>query len=459
MPWDWDKTEAQVAEHDARVAQQAAGDPASSDRSLFPAARTAGWAGRLTRHVLSQRRSAVVGAKRPLEDEAHEMMPSYTRRVPSVETVQTIDASGATRVRVRALPHLTTEISEILLHMVRTNDYSAAGSDGVVGPKTTSTIQVLNGMAVGLDKDGPALRRYARGRLGALSESETIRNVEYNSMALEYAPEALRGKESVVLAAVKQSGDSIARDGHDDGAALQYASKALRGKESVVLAAVEQYGMALKYASKALRRTESVVLAAVKQDSDAVLCASEALLGKESVVLAAVEQDGMLLEWASEALRGQKSVVLAAVKQDGRALAFVDNDRGEESLLVDPDVVAAAAKWHQAEQKRTPKAKKSPRSKILPWCCKAVDKPRYWCIGCKDFGPGGEKKSDGWMDLSKPNKHALFKHWREHEHDETSPKCNRTAHYFKPDTDEYKRGFVKHRPDCEGECGYPNPPK
>ena len=100
---------------------------------------------------------------------------------------------------------------------------------------------------------------------------------------------------------------------------------------------MKKNGSALEYASERLQADKDVVLAAVKQYGDSIVYAnwdSDVLYDRE-IILAAVKQDGDLLRYASEDLKNDKELVLTAVKQYSFSIHYVgDWLRHEYDVLV-----------------------------------------------------------------------------------------------------------------------------
>lgn len=200
----------------------------------------------------------------------------------------------------------------------------------------------------------PAVLEAAR-----LSErSRWLRMVETDGLALQRAPENLRGDKDVVLAAVTRHGlavhfasgclredDEVAEESSKYwlrevtacGLKLEHAPIEIRDSKEAVFAAIAQNSRALQFASDSLRSDHPFMTALVAKHGWALEHAPEELRGNKVFMMSAVALHGWTLEYASVALRHDKDVALAAVSQDGRALAHV-----AEALRGDRDVVLAA---------------------------------------------------------------------------------------------------------------------
>jgi hypothetical protein len=148
----------------------------------------------------------------------------------------------------------------------------------------------------------------------AKDKSFTIKAVQCNGLALQYAGLKFQNDFQVVLEAVK-----------NDGNALQYASMTLRNDKRIVLEAVSRQGKSLVYASGSLNSDKNFVLEAIKQNPRALQYVSVALQSDKQVVLAAVQQNSSTLEYASETLCDDEEVVLTALKQNGTAILHCSN--------------------------------------------------------------------------------------------------------------------------------------
>jgi len=77
-----------------------------------------------------------------------------------------------------------------------------------------------------------------------------------------------------------------------DGLALEYASDALKRNEEVVLAAVDQSAKAFSYAAPALRQDKEFVLRAFAANPDSIMYAAETILADKAFLLRALGLQG-----------------------------------------------------------------------------------------------------------------------------------------------------------------------
>ena len=151
--------------------------------------------------------------------------------------------------------------------------------------------------------------------------------VNYNSTAIYWASDRLKGNKEIVLTA-------ICNDVSDDHSILEIVSDELRGDKEVVLAAIQQHYFALEFASNELRGDKEVVLIAVHKNGLALEFALNSLRGDKEVVLDAVKQNGLAFKYASEILKNDVEIVLAAVKQNGLIYNDIPNQLKNNNKVI-----------------------------------------------------------------------------------------------------------------------------
>jgi len=132
--------------------------------------------------------------------------------------------------------------------------------------------------------------------------------IRKNSFALQYA--------SGTVGTHGKYWDADRGESVPSGVALQYAS----------MAAVKEDGNALQYASDALKADEEVVLAAVKVSGTVLDFARHPATGDKQVALAAVRQNGKSFEFAADSVKSDKKVVLQIVKTNGESLRYISDE-------------------------------------------------------------------------------------------------------------------------------------
>jgi hypothetical protein len=107
-----------------------------------------------------------------------------------------------------------------------------------------------------------------------------------------------------------------------DGLILGLISETHRDDREIVLAAVRQNGNSIRLASPCLRDDFHIVLAAVNETPTALRFADSRLRDNSVIVRAAVRKDGLSLRYASKELRNTPEIWRVAVNQDVTALRF-----------------------------------------------------------------------------------------------------------------------------------------
>lgn len=169
--------------------------------------------------------------------------------------------------------------------------------------------------------------------------------------ALHLASDKLKADKSLVLRAVKHSGDvfeaaadSLKGDRDfvlqamlaGDGTALKGASESLRGDRSLILAAASKgKGGAMKGATEALQSDEKFVLDVLTRDPVAYKYASDALLDSKSFAVAAAKRNGKVVQFMSGAFRADHDVAAAAVKNNPQAAELLHASRRSDLKGVD----------------------------------------------------------------------------------------------------------------------------
>ena len=151
--------------------------------------------------------------------------------------------------------------------------------------------------------------------------------VQIDGMALQFG---FRNSIHMCMLAVAQ-----------DGLALQFVGDNWRTlRTDVTLRAVQQNGLALQYALAPTTGVQEVVFAAVRQNGNALQYATHyRLLHQDyALVMEAVKNKGGALRWAGWLKKDNENIVHAAVVNDGSAIEYAS-----ERLQADPAIRAAAA--------------------------------------------------------------------------------------------------------------------
>jgi hypothetical protein len=123
---------------------------------------------------------------------------------------------------------------------------------------------------------------------------------------------------------VEKDRDKVLEAVKKNGLALEFAPEELKGDREVVLEAVKQYGRDLEFASDNLKEDRGVVMTAVIQDGLALEFAAEALKADREIVMEALKKNGLALEFASIELKGDEELVRLAVTQDVKVAVMPD---------------------------------------------------------------------------------------------------------------------------------------
>ena len=145
----------------------------------------------------------------------------------------------------------------------------------------------------------------------------------------------LKRDREFTLHALKHTSGIVLRDAAEDlkadrcfvlecvnvqGGALNYCS--YRGDKEVVLAAVKNKGDTLMYASTELQDDKEVAMAAVANYGTAIAHASARLQADAELASEAVKQNGDAFQYVAKELKADKRLAIAAVRNTCYALKF-----------------------------------------------------------------------------------------------------------------------------------------
>jgi hypothetical protein len=161
-------------------------------------------------------------------------------------------------------------------------------------------------------KNDEEIKTLASQERGFQIEENRSRQLMGSDVAMKDATTEQRNDRNHILGVVDANGLNLS------GASLN-----LRGDPIVVRKALEQTGNALEFASEALRDNEDLVLLAIKSgDSKVLKFASERLKNQSRIVLKAIRNFSKPLAYASPALKSCKTFALAAVQENGKTLEY-----------------------------------------------------------------------------------------------------------------------------------------
>ena len=149
--------------------------------------------------------------------------------------------------------------------------------------------------------------------------------------SLNEMPFEAQDDKSIVLAAVKQSGEEF-----------QYASPRLKADKSFFLDVVRDVCLtfqitncwqAFKYVSDELRADKDLVLDVVSESSRAFEYASDDLKADKDFVLKVVSEDWRAFEYASDELKADKVFVLGAVRKSCQAFQYASEEVQKDKKL------------------------------------------------------------------------------------------------------------------------------
>lgn len=191
--------------------------------------------------------------------------------------------------------------------------------------------------------------QYASPELRADTEV-VLAAVTNNGAALQYANIELRSNKEIVLAAGTAGAefvinDRIIEDNIEkqqaiaevtiDGMNLKNMSQELRSDRDVIMAAVKQNGNSLQYSLKETERLDveglaiisynpredkDIVMAALANNAFALAHASSEMQNERDIVLAAVSNNGLSIIHASHRLRDDYEIVFNAISQNKHAI-------------------------------------------------------------------------------------------------------------------------------------------
>ena len=149
--------------------------------------------------------------------------------------------------------------------------------------------------------------------------------------SLNEMPFEAQDDKSIVLAAVKQSGEEF-----------QYASPRLKADKSFFLDVVRDVCLtfqttncwqAFQYVSDELRADKDFVLDVVSESSQAFEYASDELKADKDFVLKVVSEDWRAFEYASDELKADKVFVLGAVRKSCQAFQYASEEVQKDKKL------------------------------------------------------------------------------------------------------------------------------
>ena len=107
------------------------------------------------------------------------------------------------------------------------------------------------------------------------------------------------------------------------GLALEFVARPLRKTRSdITVRAMQNNGLALQFALEPVCYEDEVLYAAVRQNGNALMYASNYRQGDYDLVMAAVKNKGGALRWASDLMQDNENIVRAAVTDDGSAIEY-----------------------------------------------------------------------------------------------------------------------------------------
>jgi hypothetical protein len=107
------------------------------------------------------------------------------------------------------------------------------------------------------------------------------------------------------------------------GLALEFVARPLRKiRSDITLRAVQQNGLALQFALEPVCYEDEVLHAAVRQNGNALMYASQWRSGDYDLVMEAVKNKGGALRWAWYLMQDNENIVRAAVTDDGAAIEY-----------------------------------------------------------------------------------------------------------------------------------------
>ena len=150
--------------------------------------------------------------------------------------------------------------------------------------------------------------------------------------SLNEMPFEAQDDKSIVLAAVKQSGEEF-----------QYASPRLKADKSFFLDVVRDVCLtfqitncwqAFKYVSDELRADKDLVLDVVSESSRAFEYASDDLKADKDFVLKVVSENWRAFKYASDELKADKDFVLDVVRENWRAFEYASDELKADKVFV-----------------------------------------------------------------------------------------------------------------------------